>query len=76
VGVVLTPDEYTEALDAIGWSPHRLAQRLGVHETRTRRWGTGAYPVPENVAKWLRHLARVHEVHRLPAGWKEVTHAN
>lgn len=66
---IMTADELVAALDTIGWTPHRLAQRLGIHETRTRRWVKGAYPIPDNVAGWLWALARVHEVNRLPLGW-------
>ena len=52
----MTPAQYRVALTAIGWTPWGLATRLGVHETRTRRWGTGRYPIPENVAAWLERL--------------------
>lgn len=67
--IIMTPTEFTEVLDTIGWSRHKLAHRLGIHETRTRRWGNGTYPVPVNVAAWLRRLARLHEINRLPLGW-------
>jgi hypothetical protein len=65
----MTPDEFAEVLDAIGWTPHRLAQRLGIHETRTRRWAKGTYPIPENVAEWLLRLALLVESAGLPRGW-------
>jgi DNA-binding transcriptional regulator YdaS (Cro superfamily) len=65
----MTPTRYRECLDAIGWTPWGLATRLGVHETRTRRWGTGRYEIPENVARWLERLAQAHDAAPLPDGW-------
>jgi DNA-binding transcriptional regulator YdaS (Cro superfamily) len=66
----MTPHRFHECLDAIGWSQRALADRLGVHETRTRRWASGRYPIPANVAVWLGTHAQRHEAMRLPAGWE------
>ena len=67
----MTPDRYQACLTAIGWTPFSLATRLDVHETRTRRWGTGRYAIPPNVADWLEHLATAHNAAPLPDGWHD-----
>jgi hypothetical protein len=69
----VTPDRYRQCLEAIGWTPWGLAARLGVHETRTRRWGTGRYEIPEPVAQWLEALAAAHTKRPSPAGWERVS---
>lgn len=53
----MSTDEYRACLDAIGWSPRRVAVHLRIHENRPRRWATGDLPIPGNVADWLRVLA-------------------
>lgn len=66
----MTPDRIREALAAIGWSQRQLADTLGVHETRTRRWASGRLQIPPAVAAWLEMLAHTHERHPLPDGWE------
>lgn len=66
-----TPDAYADTLDTIGWSMHALAIRLGVHETRTRRWGTGQTVMPPEVWTWLQALAEAHRKLPLPVGWRD-----
>ena len=60
----MTPDEYRQVVDAIGWSSEEVARRLGVTSKRAQRWRSGNTAVPEPVAAWLRRLA--HEVERNP----------
>ena len=67
----MSPDEFRACLDTIGWSQRNLARRLAIHYTRTERMATGRYPVPANIADWLRRLASLHAVHKLPHGWRE-----
>ncbi len=66
----MTPTEYSECLNLIGWTQRGLAERLGVHETRTRRWASGKYSIPANVAAWLDRLAAAHTKHPLPNEWR------
>jgi len=68
--VVLSPDEFRACLDTIGWSQRNLARRLAIHHTRTERMATGRYPVPPEVATWLRVMAAFHSSHMLPDGWR------
>jgi hypothetical protein len=60
---------FRAALDLIDWTPHGLARRLGVDESRTRRWMAGRYPVPADVLAWLETLAAFHKARPIPAGW-------
>lgn len=62
----MTPTRFHECLDAIGWSQRALAKRLGIHDTRPRRWASGWYPIPSNIAAWLETVARFHEAHPAP----------
>jgi len=62
----MTPARYHTCLAVIGWTPHGLAAALNVHETRTRRWGTGQAVIPPDVAAWLELAARFHERHPPP----------
>ncbi len=66
----MTPDRLRECLDVLGWSQRGLADMLGVHETRARRWARGVMPVPDEVAGWLETLAAVHAAHPAPIGWR------
>lgn len=56
----MTPSRLRECLDLIGWSQRELADRLAIHETRTRRWAAGRYPVPPAVGDWLERLVAFH----------------
>jgi DNA-binding transcriptional regulator YdaS (Cro superfamily) len=62
----MTPTRLDECLALIGWTYRGLAKRLGLHETRVRRWANGVYPVPANVADWLECLAEAHRLYPLP----------
>jgi ribosome-binding protein aMBF1 (putative translation factor) len=62
----MTPTRFRACLESIGWTQRGLADRLGLHETRTRRWASGRYEVPQNVADWLERLARCHDKAGLP----------
>lgn len=65
----MTPTRLRECLEALGWSQRGLADKLGVHETRARRWARGTLEVPPEVAEWLDKLARTHEAYPMPIGW-------
>jgi hypothetical protein len=65
-----TPEAFLETLQTIGWTKYHLARKLGVHETRVRRWHTGQCYLPLKVWVWLCHLADVHANAPLPDKWK------
>lgn len=65
----MTSERFEVCRKAIGWSYRGLADRLGIHETRVRRWASGKLEIPQTVEGWLERLYRVHADHLLPAGW-------
>lgn len=62
----MTPTAFRACLHDIGWSQRFLADRLGRHETRTRRWASGRYEIPAEVAAWLERLAKAHRENPAP----------
>jgi transcriptional regulator with XRE-family HTH domain len=66
----MTPTRLRECLAVLHWTQRGLADVLGLHETRVRRWARGVLPTPDNVAEWLERLVAAHAVHQLPEGWK------
>jgi len=67
----MTPQRFRECLDQIGWNLRGFSNRVGSAETTVRRWAEGAYPVPDQIARWLEKLAAVHERNPVPAKPKE-----
>ena len=65
----MTPTDLRRCLQTLHWSQRGLADRLGVHETRVRRWASGVYPVPEAVGAWLERAAAAYVEPGLPEGW-------
>ena len=62
----MTPDEYRQTVDTIGWSSEEVARRLGVTSKRAQRWRSGNVAVPEPIAVWLRRLAAAVDRHPPP----------
>lgn len=50
----MTAADLRAAMDRLRWSIRTLAAALGVERTTIQRWLEGRYPVPEDVAAWLR----------------------
>jgi transcriptional regulator with XRE-family HTH domain len=65
----MSPNEFVQCLEMIGWSQRRLASYLGLHKTSVARWKAGETYIPNEVAKWLRLRARHDADHPLPQGW-------
>jgi transcriptional regulator with XRE-family HTH domain len=62
----VTSPTLAEALRTIGWSQRELARRVGVDETRVRRWLAGKAPMPLDLVAWLAKAAVWHERHPPP----------
>jgi hypothetical protein len=62
----MTPDEFTEALDTIGWSKKHLARILGCDSNLPTRWARGHAQIPAGLAEWLRALADFHKAVGMP----------
>jgi plasmid maintenance system antidote protein VapI len=63
--------EMDALLKQIGWSVQTLAQRLGVRTSTIGDWLNGRRNIPDNLADWLRQVARaLDQAPALPEGWR------
>ncbi|WP_159993630.1 hypothetical protein [Roseomonas sp. 18066] len=49
--------EFSDALDAIGWTRAKAADELCQLPVTVRQWATGRLPIPDEVTVWLRPYA-------------------
>ena len=67
----MTAHEFNIVLEAIGWSPKVLAEKLGMNSARAvQRWSFGQNPIPPGIAAWLMLVARTLEDLPPPADWQ------
>jgi hypothetical protein len=66
----MTPYEFTEALDTIGWSKKHLARILGCDSNMPTRWARGEARIPDGLAVWLFGLAGYHKSVGVPE-WRK-----
>jgi hypothetical protein len=59
--------ELLQILETTGRSGRWLASAIGLSHTHVLRLGAGKYPVPDQVAAWLRACERICLLHPLPA---------
>jgi len=52
----MTPDEYREAIDALGMSQLAAAKLLGVDARTSRRWASGERDIPPPASRFLQYL--------------------
>ena len=55
----MTPDELRAALQTLGWSQVRLAERLGVHKNTVSLWARGKAEIPGPAVAYLNLALRV-----------------
>ena len=67
----MTPSRFHEILRTLNWSVPTLAQVLAIRVDEVQGWHDSLEPIPDNVARWLQTLARVHEDNPYPDGWFE-----
>jgi hypothetical protein len=70
----MTPDRFRECLDLLNWSGRSLAALLQVDERQVRRWASGDYAIPQQIADWLDRMGRLHEANPPPANRRQATH--
>lgn len=63
----MTAERFLECLEVLDWSIRGFADTINVSERQARRWATGFYPLPVELAAWLDKLARFHEANPRPA---------
>jgi hypothetical protein len=62
----MTSTEFRACLATLDWSPRSLAHLIDRDERMVRRWGSGQYTIPDDVADWLATLAAFHDRHPPP----------
>lgn len=66
----MTSDEFTEALQSIGWSKRQLVEQLACSPELAQRWADGRASVPPSIARWLERMAACHERYPVPDDWR------
>ena len=62
--LTMTPEQFTQALEALGWRQIDFSARLGVSVISVSRWQNGVIPAPLWVSEYLSlalELKRLHE---------------
>jgi hypothetical protein len=59
----MTPDQFTQALDRLGWKQADLCRKASLDKKTPSRWATGAVPIPEWVPTYLGLLEDVKALH-------------
>jgi DNA-binding transcriptional regulator YiaG len=54
----MTPDQYSDAIAALGLSQRAAGRFLKVGERTSRRWAAGDSPIPESAAILLRLMVK------------------
>jgi len=62
----MTPDEFTQALDALNWKQSDFCRKAGLDKNTPSRWVNGKTPIPGWVPK---HLALLLDLQRLHAAY-------
>jgi hypothetical protein len=67
----MTAARFREILRTLCWTVPMVAELLAIRIEEVQRWHDALDPVPNNVARWLQALAKVHEEHPDPDDWFE-----
>jgi hypothetical protein len=57
----MTARQYCEAVMLLGWTVYSAREHLGISRAQSHRYGSGAKPVPETVAKLLQAMLRLQQ---------------
>jgi hypothetical protein len=63
---IMKPERFLECLEILHWSQRGFAADFGISDRQVRRWGTGVYPIPEEIGDWLEKLAQFHVANPRP----------
>ncbi|MBN9407227.1 MAG: helix-turn-helix transcriptional regulator [Burkholderiales bacterium] len=59
----LSPEQFTRALDALGWKQTDFARRTGLSLSAVNRWATGQAPAPLWAAAYLGAMLDLASLH-------------
>lgn len=60
----LSPEQFTQALQALGWKQSDFCRRVGLDKNTPSRWVTGKSPVPRWVSGYLGLVFEIERLHR------------
>ncbi len=60
----LTPEQFTQALDALSWKQTDFARRTGLSVSAVNRWATGQAPAPLWATAYLDAMLDLAMLHR------------
>jgi ribosome-binding protein aMBF1 (putative translation factor) len=66
----MTPEEFIEAREAMGWPRTQIARFLDCDEKSIRQMEFSQRRIPASVAEWLRKAVRWLEAHPPPDDWR------
>jgi ribosome-binding protein aMBF1 (putative translation factor) len=55
----MTPNQLRQCLSTLGWSGNHLARLLNRDPKQIKRWTSGQYQIPTNIAEWLKQRADI-----------------
>lgn len=59
----MTPDEFLQALAALGWKQSDFCRRLDLDKNTPSRWITGRTRIPRWVPEYLRAMLAIRRLH-------------
>lgn len=59
----MTPDEFQQALDTLGWRQADFCRRLDLDKNTPSRWITGRTAMPRWVPEYLRAMLAIRRLH-------------
>lgn len=59
----MTPDEFLQALAALGWKQSDFCRRLDLDKNTPSRWTTGRTAIPRWVPEYLRAMLAIRRLH-------------
>lgn len=65
----MTPDEFSQALAALGWKQSDFCRMAGVNKSTPSRWMIGDSPIPDWVPRFLgmaQEVKRLHDTYVVP----------
>lgn len=60
----MTPEEFTQALDAIGWKQSDFCRKAGLDKNTPSRWVNGKTPIPAWVTAYLGAMLEIKRLHQ------------
>jgi len=61
----MTPDQFTQAIEALGWKQSDFCRKAGLDKNTPSRWVTGKTPIPAWVPAYLGALLDIKRLHQV-----------